>query len=596
MTANDKLMVFEGDEPPQAPVTARPPLTPLTPDEWAALPAADRLDLEVAAAAAARAKQEENAQHMAEQLHVAPHATPPEPPSDTPRDPEDSIVYGSQETVRVETVVYRTFVELDDGLVRAIPAGVRIAPTSMNRVVRRVQRAALISDAREDARDERAMLEARRITGHLEILQQDPALALPSPQDPALLAAEAAPDAHAAAAPRVISLEAVVREPDRFEVVDDRDPRVQRLLAARVAEAVPAGLARGPNIQPARRATHGPWHAFKRGLNAAAYIVTVILAIAAIMSIIPWTRPLVGKVGTWLYQHVAVPVRDRLTGKLPAVVPAVAGAPDEFDFKRAPSITCGQFVAAFKETPLATEAPEVCTRIARRGYDPAILGGMARVTMTYTSTDMLAEWQPAPAGRYNLFILVEGDDRTPLTFSSYGEAFDAFMDILERTYFPRNITSLPAFIVATCLAPGCDANVSIENSQQRIRDLRTPDPVASGTSTGNTTEQAIAEQSSKRVTLTITAIVPNPDGSGETRVVGKLTNISSETLAIPATAFFFYDKTGISYSMNKDAPSTTLAPGQSTPLTLDVPIPMDQPLKMQLVLQPDTQLMLELRK
>ena len=625
MTTNDRLMVFDEDERHEAPVppapipdpappapAAEPPRPlqiPLTPDEWAQLSPADRLKVE--AAIAARAKQE-SAQRMDEQGNAqqsAAPATPPAAPGDDPTD--ESLVYGGQETVRVETVIYRAFVELDDGLARAIPAGVQLAPSSMNAVVRRLQRRALLADAREDARDQRALADAdalRAPTGRLEVIQQDPLPALPAPAPIQEVLQEAIREADPAVAqPRSpISLDDLQRQPNRFVAVGPDDPRVQRLLAARRAEAAVAEMA--PAAAAAAAGAPQRWTA-AGCISALLVYGVIILFIVFLLSNIPFTAPYVTRGGAWLKAHTIDVVLTRFGFGMPKVVPVEVGDADEFAFKRAPSITCTQFASAMAGTPVAPESLSACEKIARAGYEPAILAAMAKLAMQNTSPESQKQWQPAPLGNYNLFSMTSVDGKSSV-YGSYTEAFGAFVGALDTTYAEQNITNLASFIPLVCPKETCDVAVFLKNTEEAVRAVRAlPDPAGilpSGATPApehapEGGESSLAVQESGPLRVAITAVTVEDDGNGgkHTLVRGSITNISSDkTIEIPVSAFSFFadsDKGGTWYSPNGEE-KATLKPGQSTTINLAVPVPGDKALRLSVVVSPDVNVQLDLRK
>ena len=625
MTTNDRLMVFDEDERHEAPVppapipdpappapAAEPPRPlqiPLTPDEWAQLSPADRLKVE--AAIAARAKQE-SAQRMDEQGNAqqsAAPATPPAAPGDDPTD--ESLVYGGQETVRVETVIYRAFVELDDGLARAIPAGVQLAPSSMNAVVRRLQRRALLADAREDARDQRALADAdalRAPTGRLEVIQQDPLPALPAPAPIQEVLQEAIREADPAVPqPRSpISLDDLQRQPNRFVAVGPDDPRVQRLLAARRAEAAVAEMA--PAAAAAAAGAPQRWTA-AGCISALLVYGVIILFIVFLLSNIPFTAPYVTRGGAWLKAHTIDVVLTRFGFGMPKVVPVEVGDADEFAFKRAPSITCTQFASAMAGTPVAPESLSACEKIARAGYEPAILAAMAKLAMQNTSPESQKQWQPAPLGNYNLFSMTSVDGKSSV-YGSYTEAFGAFVGALDTTYAEQNITNLASFIPLVCPKETCDVAVFLKNTEEAVRAVRAlPDPAGilpSGATPApehapEGGESSLAVQESGPLRVAITAVTVEDDGNGgkHTLVRGSITNISSDkTIEIPVSAFSFFadsDKGGTWYSPNGEE-KATLKPGQSTTINLAVPVPGDKALRLSVVVSPDVNVQLDLRK
>ncbi len=625
MTTNDRLMVFDEDERHEAPVPpapmpdpappapaadpARQLQIPLTPDEWSQLSPADRLKVE--AAMAARAKQQENAQRMGEQANEPRPAAPATSSATSGGDPTDeSLVYGGQETVRVETVIYRAFVELDDGLARAIPAGVQLAPSSMNAVVRRIQRRALLADAREDARDQHALADADALrvpTGRLEVIQQDPPRALPAPADVAVIQEAIREADPVVSQPRsVVSLDDLQRQPDRFVAVGPDDPRVQRLLAARRADAAPAEMA--PAGSAVADAARQRW-TLVGCFNALLIYGAIFLFIVFLLSHIPFTAAYVARGGAWLKAHTIDLALTRFGLGMPKVVPVKEGDADEFTFKRAPSITCGQFAAAMAGMPVAAESVSACERIARAGYEPAILAAMAKMAMQNTSPESQKQWQPAPLGNYNLFSMSSTNGKSSV-YGSYTEAFGAFVGALDTTYADQSITNLASFIPLVCPKETCDAAVFLKNVQEAVRAVRAiPDP-AGATTSGATPapdhapapgESSLATQESGPLRVTITAITVEDDGHGgkQTRVQGSIANISSDkTIEVPVSAFSFSadsDKGGTLYAPNGDE-KVTLAPGQSTAINLTVPVPDDKALRLSLVVSPDVDVQLDLRK
>ena len=625
MTTNDKLMVFDEDEPHAAPIppapmpdpapppsAAEPPRPlqiPLTPDEWAQLSQADRLKLE--AAIAARAKQQENAQRMDEQGSAQQPAAPAPPPAAPGDSADESLVYGGQETVRVETVIYRAFVELDDGLARAIPAGVQLAPSSMNAVVRRLQRRALLADAREDARDQRALTDAQALrapTGRLEVIQQDPLPALPPPAAPVhQVVQEAIREADPVVPqPRsAISLDDLQRQPDRFVAVGPDHPRVQRLLAARRADAAPAEIA--PAGSAAADVTRQRW-TLVGCFNALLVYGAIFLFIVFLLSHIPFTAPYITQGSAWLKAHTIDAVLTRFGFGMPKVVPVEVGDPDEFTFKRAPSITCTQFASAMAGTPVAPESVSACEAIARVGYEPAILAAMAKMAMQNTSPESQKQWQPAPLGNYNPFSMSSTDGK-PSVYGSYTEAFGAFVGALDTTYAEQSITNLASFIPLVCPKETCDAAVFLKNTEEAVRAVRAlPDPAGILPSGATPAPDALAPgnsplavQESGPLRLTITAVTVEDDGSGgkHTLVHGSITNISGDkTIDVPVSAFSFFadSDTGGTWYTPKGEEKATLKPGQSTTINLAVPVPGDKALRLSVVVSPDVNVQLDLRK
>ncbi|MFQ3663643.1 MAG: hypothetical protein SNJ69_14780 [Chloroflexaceae bacterium] len=72
----------------------------------------------------------------------------------------------------------------------------------------------------------------------------------------------------------------------------------------------------------------------------------------------------------------------------------------------------------------------------------------------------------------------------------------------------------------------------------------------------------------------------------EVYVRGEVTNISRREVQVPISAFELRDSAGISYLANSGA-SSTLRPGQSTPLELSVPLPPGRGLLLTTSLPPD---------
>src|SRR5262249_54470923 len=73
------------------------------------------------------------------------------------------------------------------------------------------------------------------------------------------------------------------------------------------------------------------------------------------------------------------------------------------------------------------------------------------------------------------------------------------------------------------------------------------------------------------------------------QIKGSVTNISDAPLTIPSGAFAFRDSAGVTYSTSGSA-AVTLAPGQSTPLDLGVPLPDGRGLTLVLSIPPDAAL------
>lgn len=69
-------------------------------------------------------------------------------------------------------------------------------------------------------------------------------------------------------------------------------------------------------------------------------------------------------------------------------------------------------------------------------------------------------------------------------------------------------------------------------------------------------------------------------------VRGEVTNISRRQVRVPISAFELRDSAGVSYIAG-DGVSSTLGPGQSTPLELTVPLPEDRGLLLITHLPPD---------
>src|SRR5207244_1144949 len=134
-----------------------------------------------------------------------------------------------------------------------------------------------------------------------------------------------------------------------FVAVATDDPRVQRLLAARRADAAPSRQV------PAVDATQQRWTVVGC-ISALLVYGVIILFIVFLLSNIPFTAPYVTRGGAWLKAHTIDVVLTRFGFGMPNVVPVKVGNADEFIFKRAPSITCGQFAAAMGGTPVAAES------------------------------------------------------------------------------------------------------------------------------------------------------------------------------------------------------------------------------------------------
>jgi hypothetical protein len=70
------------------------------------------------------------------------------------------------------------------------------------------------------------------------------------------------------------------------------------------------------------------------------------------------------------------------------------------------------------------------------------------------------------------------------------------------------------------------------------------------------------------------------------QVHGTVSNVADGPLEIPSGAFSFRDSAGVAYATSGTG-GTTLAPGQSTPFDLSVPLPADRGLTLILTLPPD---------
>jgi hypothetical protein len=88
--------------------------------------------------------------------------------------------------------------------------------------------------------------------------------------------------------------------------------------------------------------------------------------------------------------------------------------------------------------------------------------------------------------------------------------------------------------------------------------------------------------SGPRIRLTVQEVKRTAD---RVRVTGSVENLSDTPLVIPTSAFSFRDSAGISYTTTGASP--TLAPGQSTPLDLSVPLPPARGLTLIVTLPPD---------
>ena len=73
--------------------------------------------------------------------------------------------------------------------------------------------------------------------------------------------------------------------------------------------------------------------------------------------------------------------------------------------------------------------------------------------------------------------------------------------------------------------------------------------------------------------------------SDRVRVMGSVLNQTNAPLEIPTSAFGFRDSAGITYAAGGD--STTLQPGQTTPLDLSVSLPPERGLTLVVTLPPD---------
>lgn len=74
--------------------------------------------------------------------------------------------------------------------------------------------------------------------------------------------------------------------------------------------------------------------------------------------------------------------------------------------------------------------------------------------------------------------------------------------------------------------------------------------------------------------------------AGGLKVLGSVTNISSDSVTVPISAFELRDSSGASYIAGGGA-SATLRPGESTPLELSVPLPTGRGLLLITRLPPD---------
>lgn len=74
--------------------------------------------------------------------------------------------------------------------------------------------------------------------------------------------------------------------------------------------------------------------------------------------------------------------------------------------------------------------------------------------------------------------------------------------------------------------------------------------------------------------------------AGEVQIRGQVTNISRREVQVPISAFELRDSAGVSYLAGEGA-SSTLRPGQSTPLELSVPLPPGRGLLLTTTLPPD---------
>ena len=201
-------------------------------------------------------------------------------------------------------------------------------------------------------------------------------------------------------------------------------------------------------------------------------------------------------------------------------------------------------------------------------------------------------------------------DGKPSVYGSYTEAFGAFVGALDTTYADQGITNLAGFIQLVCPKATCDTSLFLKNTEEAVRAVRAlPDP-AGATTSGATPApddapasgaSPVAEQESGPLRVTITAITVEDDGQGgkQTRVQGSIANISSDKpIDVPVSAFSFFadsDTGGTSYSP-KGEEKATLKPGQSTTINLAVPVPGDKALRLSLVVSPDVNVQLDLRK
>ena len=171
-------------------------------------------------------------------------------------------------------------------------------------------------------------------------------------------------------------------------------------------------------------------------------------------------------------------------------------------------------------------------------------------------------------------------------------------------------TNLASFIPLVCPKETCDVAVFLKNTEEAVRAVRAlPDPAGilpSGATPApehapEGGESSLAVQESGPLRVAITAVTVEDDGNGgkHTLVRGSITNISSDkTIEIPVSAFSFFadsDKGGTWYSPNGEE-KATLKPGQSTTINLAVPVPGDKALRLSVVVSPDVNVQLDLRK
>ena len=113
--------------------------------------------------------------------------------------------------------------------------------------------------------------------------------------------------------------------------------------------------------------------------------------------------------------------------------------------------------------------------------------------------------------------------------------------------------------------------------QQGVADLR--DRLAGGETIPALTPVA----SSNQLEIDITQI--RREGE-QVHIQGRVSNIASSSVNIPATAFSFRDSAGTTYGLNGNT-ITTLEPDQATDIDLSVPLPPDLGLTLIVAVPPD---------